>query len=100
MASGAATCFVLLADGGMARAQRGLVYLALRPRWLPFVFPLQKVDVEKMLVVPTCQHSKLDIVQVGEAVEDEKNRLLENFFVRPLPLHILLRVYKLSSSRN
>mmetsp|Transcript_12565 Transcript_12565/g.45835 ORF Transcript_12565/g.45835 Transcript_12565/m.45835 type:complete len:173 (+) Transcript_12565:162-680(+) len=45
-----------------------------------FVDMFPKVDVEKMLVVPTCQHSKLDIVQVGEAVEDEKNRLLENFF--------------------
>ncbi len=30
-----------------------------------------------MLVVPTCQHATLDLVQRGEKVEEEKDRLLE-----------------------
>jgi hypothetical protein len=30
-----------------------------------------------ILIIPTCQHSDLDLVRVGEAVEDEKDRLLE-----------------------
>ena len=30
-----------------------------------------------LLIVPTCQHSKMDLVQTGEAVEEEKDALLE-----------------------
>ncbi len=30
-----------------------------------------------LLIVPTCQHSKMDLVQTGEAVEEEKDDLLE-----------------------
>jgi hypothetical protein len=30
-----------------------------------------------LLVVPTCQHATLDLVKTGEAVDDEKDRLLE-----------------------
>jgi hypothetical protein len=30
-----------------------------------------------MLVIPTCQHATLDLVQRGEKVETEKDRLLE-----------------------
>ncbi|KAI8473629.1 MAG: methylmalonic aciduria and homocystinuria type D protein [Monoraphidium minutum] len=32
-----------------------------------------------LLVVPTCQRSDLDLVKTGEAVDDEKDRLLERF---------------------
>ena len=31
-----------------------------------------------LLIVPTCQHSKMDLVQTGEVVEEEKDALLEN----------------------
>ena len=31
-----------------------------------------------LLVIPTCQHAKMDLVQTGENVEVEKDRLLEN----------------------
>ena len=30
-----------------------------------------------LLVVPTCQRSDLDLVRVGDVIEDEKDRLLE-----------------------
>ena len=32
-----------------------------------------------MLIIPTCQHADMDLVQRGERVEDEKDRLLERF---------------------
>ncbi|PSC75053.1 Methylmalonic aciduria and homocystinuria type D mitochondrial [Micractinium conductrix] len=32
-----------------------------------------------MLVIPTCQHAQVDLVQMGEKVETEKDRLLERF---------------------
>lgn len=32
-----------------------------------------------LLVVPTCQRSEMDLVQMGEKVEDEKDRLLRRF---------------------
>eukprot|EP00884_Botryococcus_braunii_P018057 jgi/Botrbrau1/4935/Bobra.0122s0017.1 len=41
------------------------------------IFP--GVDPKGMLVVPTCQHAKVDLVRVGDAVEGEKDRLLERF---------------------
>jgi hypothetical protein len=33
--------------------------------------------LEDMLVIPTCQHAVVDLVQMGERVETEKDRLLE-----------------------
>jgi hypothetical protein len=41
------------------------------------VFPT--VDLTGMLVVPTCQRSDVDLVQMGEVIENEKDRLLERF---------------------
>ncbi|GLC38013.1 hypothetical protein PLESTB_000446100 [Pleodorina starrii] len=41
------------------------------------VFP--KSNLDKLLVVPTCQHATLDLVKTGENVENEKDRLLERF---------------------
>lgn len=32
-----------------------------------------------MLIIPTCQQAVMDLVQRGEQVEDEKDRLLERF---------------------
>lgn len=42
------------------------------------VFP--GVSYEGLLVVPTCQRSKMDLVNVGDTVEQEKDDLLERFF--------------------
>ncbi len=59
----------------------------LRPKWVfagvpapirrevQSVFPKQ--DLDKLLIVPTCQHADLDLVNTGEKVEGEKDRLLE-----------------------
>jgi len=41
------------------------------------VFP--SIDLEGVLVIPTCQRSVVDLVQMGEAIETEKDRLLERF---------------------
>ena len=35
------------------------------------------VETDKMLVVPTCQHAKMDLVQTGDNVEQEKDYCLE-----------------------
>ena len=35
------------------------------------------VETEKLLVVPTCQHAKMDLVQTGDNVEQEKDYCLE-----------------------
>jgi hypothetical protein len=37
------------------------------------------VDLADMLIVPTCQHSGMDLVNVGDKVDGEKDRLLERF---------------------
>lgn len=34
------------------------------------------VDTSKLLIIPTCQHSVENLVQMGEKIEDEKDRLL------------------------
>ena len=34
-------------------------------------------SLEDMLVIPTCQQAGVDLVQMGERVETEKDRLLE-----------------------
>jgi hypothetical protein len=39
------------------------------------LFPGTPLD--GMLVIPTCQHAAVDLVQMGERVETEKDRLLE-----------------------
>eukprot|EP00897_Mesotaenium_endlicherianum_P004783 jgi/Mesen1/4332/ME000022S03624 len=41
------------------------------------MFPGQAI--EGMLIVPTCQNSAVDLVKMGEVVEEEKDRLLEVF---------------------
>ena len=43
------------------------------------VFP--KASLERLLIVPTCQHAEVDLVRTGEAVEGEKDRLLERVSV-------------------
>jgi len=49
-------------------------------RELKMIFPsLKHEDMEYLLVVPTCQQSKVDLVNTGPDVEAEKDRLLENF---------------------
>eukprot|EP00798_Chlamydomonas_sp_ICE-L_P002363 gene2363-8671_t len=40
---------------------------------------LPTADLEKLLVVPTCQKAVMDLVQMGEPVEVEKDKLLEQF---------------------
>lgn len=37
------------------------------------------MDLAGLLIVPTCQQAKLDLVNVGETVETEKDFLLERF---------------------
>uniref|UniRef100_A0A7S3QUV7 Uncharacterized protein n=1 Tax=Dunaliella tertiolecta TaxID=3047 RepID=A0A7S3QUV7_DUNTE len=41
---------------------------------------LRGVDLTKLLIVPTCQHAAVDLVQTGEKVDVEKDLLLEKFF--------------------
>jgi len=36
-------------------------------------------DLSKLLIVPTCQRAVMDLVQTGEDVDVEKDRLLERF---------------------
>ena len=51
---------------------------------------------EGLLILPTCQHAKMDLVQTGQAVEDEKDALLEkvilgaaaNFFLHKLAVYV------------
>ena len=38
---------------------------------------LPGVDLSKILIVPTCQRSAMDLVKVGEDVDIEKDKLLE-----------------------
>merc|ERR1711988_459403 len=38
------------------------------------------VNIEELLVVPTCQRSKMDLVNTGDPVEKEKDYCLEKFF--------------------
>jgi hypothetical protein len=35
--------------------------------------------VADMLIIPTCQHAEFDLIQMGEQIETEKDRLLERF---------------------
>ncbi|GAX79736.1 hypothetical protein CEUSTIGMA_g7177.t1 [Chlamydomonas eustigma] len=42
---------------------------------------LPSADLSKLLIVPTCQRSVMDLVQTGEEVDVEKDRLLERFMV-------------------
>lgn len=37
------------------------------------------VNAKDVLIVPTCQHAKVDLARVGETVEQEKDTLLERF---------------------
>ena len=38
------------------------------------------LGTDGLLVVPTCQRATLDLVNIGDAVEAEKDALLERFF--------------------
>ncbi len=54
-----------------------------------------------LLIVPTCQHSKMDLVQTGEAVEEEKDALLEKVQGNNLPVQralLLVSCFCLSNS--
>ncbi|KAL0050072.1 hypothetical protein WJX82_003888 [Trebouxia sp. C0006] len=46
-------------------------------REVSMIFP--GLTADGLLIVPTCQHSKMDLVQTGEVVEEEKDALLEKF---------------------
>ena len=39
-----------------------------------------------LLILPTCQHAKMDLVQTGQLVEDEKDALLEKVCLPRLAL--------------
>jgi hypothetical protein len=39
-------------------------------------------DLTKLLVIPTCQRAAMDLVQTGEDVEMEKDRLLEQVIIK------------------
>ena len=41
-----------------------------------YVFP--KIDTDNLLIIPTMQHAKIDLVNFGVDVEEEKDSLLEN----------------------
>ncbi len=43
---------------------------------------MPSADMEQLLIVPTCQHAVMDLVQVGEPIEQEKDKLLEQVGVR------------------
>ena len=46
---------------------------------LSFIFPFLSLnDFENLLILPTLQHSKEDLITIGEVVETEKERLLIN----------------------
>lgn len=42
---------------------------------------LRGVDTTRLLIVPTCQHAAMDLVQTGEKVDVEKDLLLEKVCV-------------------
>lgn len=46
-------------------------------KWLFVTHDVQVFCLADLLIVPTCQRSKMDLVQTGEAVETEKDDLLE-----------------------
>eukprot|EP00199_Chlamydomonas_sp_CCMP681_P003017 CAMPEP_0119107446 /NCGR_PEP_ID=MMETSP1180-20130426/10186_1 /TAXON_ID=3052 ORGANISM="Chlamydomonas cf sp, Strain CCMP681" /NCGR_SAMPLE_ID=MMETSP1180 /ASSEMBLY_ACC=CAM_ASM_000741 /LENGTH=167 /DNA_ID=CAMNT_0007092933 /DNA_START=49 /DNA_END=552 /DNA_ORIENTATION=+ len=51
------------------------------------VFPsLGSADMTHLLIVATCQHSAMDLVQMGDAVDVEKDLLLEQFMAWAKPL--------------
>ena len=39
----------------------------------------KEANLDAMLIVPTCQHATVDLVQTGEAIEQEKDFCLERF---------------------
>ena len=48
---------------------------------------LPVVDLSKLLIVPTCQRAAMDLVKVGEDVDVEKDKLLEQVTVCVQELH-------------
>ena len=47
-------------------------------REIKHVFP--SIDLQSLLIIPTLQKSAYDLVKFGGEVDDEKDRLLEQFF--------------------
>jgi hypothetical protein len=43
------------------------------------VFPAMGDRLQNMKIIPTLQKASMDLVQIGEDVEKEKDRLLETF---------------------
>ncbi len=52
-------------------------------RQLAYLFPEQ--DLDAMLAIPTLQHAECDLVNIGEKVDEEKDKLLENVSVKIFP---------------
>ncbi|KAL6750020.1 methylmalonic aciduria and homocystinuria type D protein [Haematococcus lacustris] len=48
-------------------------------REISSVFPSLGPNLERLLIVPTCQHAAVDLVQTGDIIEQEKDALLEKF---------------------
>lgn len=46
---------------------------------------LPSADISKLLIVPTCQRAVMDLVQTGEQVEHEKDKLLEQVGLSATP---------------
>eukprot|EP01098_Paradermamoeba_levis_P006915 TRINITY_DN2869_c0_g1_i2.p1 TRINITY_DN2869_c0_g1~~TRINITY_DN2869_c0_g1_i2.p1 ORF type:complete len:211 (+),score=29.41 TRINITY_DN2869_c0_g1_i2:56-634(+) len=44
------------------------------------VFPEENLNIETLLIIPTWQPAQVDLAGVGPEIEEEKDRLLENFF--------------------
>lgn len=40
---------------------------------------IEEPNARKLIIVPTVQQARVDLVSIGQEVEDEKNRLLESF---------------------
>ena len=54
-------------------------------RELAFVFPSQDFSESGCLVLPTNQNAAMDLVNIGDAVEDEKDKLLNVVRARSWP---------------
>ena len=61
-------------------------------RELERIFPDTEIG-EDFLAIPTAQHAKMDLVRIGQEVEDEKDALLETVSLvpsSPPAAHLLL----------
>lgn len=48
-------------------------------RYVSYLF--NDKNIEDILILPTLQHSNEDLVNIGEKIENEKDRLLINVFI-------------------